>query len=116
MPVKYTDNVPKLKDDIRTRTALFLRFFLDEVQKNADPMTPYDQGFLRRSPLKSVVGMQGTIQWVKEYAAAQEVGTTRGFAITNYTTPGTGAHYAEKAVQKAKETAPAVMARAGLVR
>lgn len=37
------------------------------------------------------------------YAASQEAGTTRGYPIRNYSTPGTGAHWFRDAVNTIKE-------------
>lgn len=119
MSVKITDNTPKIDLDTKTKINIFLRFFMDEVEKRSDPLTPKREGPLRQSTLKTVTGNQfmsrGTIKWVKEYAAAQEVGTTRGYPIRNYTTPGTGKNYALRGVQKATLDVGSIMRKAGLI-
>jgi hypothetical protein len=115
MSVKYTDNTALVAIDLERNSNLFLRFLLDDIDRIAEPNTPMKEGRLRQGTLKSVLGLRGTIKWVKEYAAAQEVGTTRGFPIRNYTTPGTGAHYAENAVKKAVANSEAIMRQARLI-
>lgn len=119
MSVKITDNTPKIQLTQQQQVGLFCRFILDEVEKHSDPITPKKEGQLRRSTLKSVSGNQymrrGTIKWDKEYAAAQEVGTTRGYPIKNYTTPGTGKNYALRGAQRAVQNAHGVMRKAGLL-
>ncbi len=120
MSVKVTSNVPRIKLDVGTESSLFVRFMLDEVERYSDPVTPKKEGALRQGTLKTVSGNQhirrGTISWIKEYAAAQEVGTTRGHQITKYTTPGTGKHYALRGVQRAVVNSSKVMRKAGLVK
>lgn len=119
MSVKITDNVPKLLFETNVKTDLFLRFLLDEVEKYSDPLTPKKEGPLRQSTLKTTAGSnqfirRGQIEWRKEYAAAQEAGTTRGFPIRNYTTPGTGKDYALRGVIKAVAASEMLMKKVGL--
>ena len=118
MSVKITDNSPQIILSMNQKVGLFCRFILDEVEKHSDPITPKKEGKLRQSTVKTVSGNQfvrrGTIVWNKEYAAAQEVGTTRGFPIVNHTTPGTGPNYALRGAQKAVINAGAVFKKAGL--
>lgn len=119
MSVKITDHTPMIGFDTKTRINIFLRMFMDEVEKHSDPITPKREGPLRQSTLKTVSGNQyiqrGTIKWLKEYAAAQEVGTTRGFQIRNYTTPGTGKNYALRGTQKAMMNVGFVLRKAGFI-
>jgi hypothetical protein len=116
--VKVTSNISKIELDVGTKSNLFVRFLLDEVEKISDPITPKKEGPLRQGTLKLVSGNQyirrGTIIWLKEYAAAQEVGTTRGHPIKRYTTPGTGKAYALRGAQGAVLTAGTIMRKAGL--
>lgn len=119
MSVRITDNTPKIDFDTKTSINVFLRMFMDSVEKASDPMTPKREGPLRQSTLKVVTGNQfvqrGTMTWLKEYAAAQEAGTTRGHEIKNYTTPGTGKNYALRGVQKASLNVAFVLKQAGLL-
>lgn len=119
MSVKVTDNTPKVRLDMNTKVDLFLRFFMDSVDAIAEPRTPKKEGELRRGTLKTVGGgmmnRSGQMVWLKEYAAAQEVGTTRGHVIRNYTTPGTGPHFALNAVTKAILGQNVVLRKVGLM-
>lgn len=94
MSVKITDNTKNVERNITTRSNVFLRMFADDVERVSEPRTPKRLGFLRRSTIKQVLGLHGSIVWNKKYAAKQE--TTQ---FKNYTTPGTGPHYAEDAVR-----------------
>lgn len=98
MSVKIQDNTPKLKIDVQRGINLTLRYALDEVDKLAFPKTPKDRGELRKNIRKTVSASRGTIQWASNYAAFQERGYSSG-PIRRYTTPGTGAHFAENAVK-----------------
>lgn len=115
MSVRITDNSAKIKLDTSQSVSLFLRYLLDDVDRFANPVTPKDQGRLRESPLKTVSGERGTIVWNKEYAAAQEAGTTRGYPMRHYTTPGTGPGYAEHGAQEAVKNAGSTMLKARLI-
>ncbi len=115
MPVRRKDNTALLLTKQRQSSSLFLRFFLDDIERYSEPITPKKDGYLRRSTIKSVLGLTGTIMWDKEYAAAQEAGQTRGRPIRFYTTPGTGPKYAKKGVQKAMIHSKDTMRKAGLI-
>jgi hypothetical protein len=115
MSVRVTDNGAKLLVEVTTGAALFLRFLMDDVDKRAFPITPKKEGRLRESPLKQVLGLHGRMEWKKVYAAPQEAGVIRGRQVRNYTTPGTGPHYAEKAVTGAVLNAEGTMRKARLV-
>ena len=119
MSVKITDNTPKVRIDNGNKIDLFLRFFMDVVDQIAEPKTPKKEGELRRGTLKTVGGgltrRSGVMVWLKEYAAAQEVGTIKGSPIRNYTTPGTGPNYARNAVTKAVLAQDTVLRKVGLI-
>lgn len=93
------DNTPRVQLEFNQRIGLFLRQMEDTVHKASRPITPKDKGNLRDDVLKKVNGKKGTIEWRKVYAAVQERGMIGGSKIRNYTTPGTGANYAEKGVK-----------------
>lgn len=115
MSVKVTNNTPQIKFDMNTKIRLFLRYMLDEIERISDPLTPKKEGHLRRDILKVVQVNTASITWTKEYAAAQEVGTTRGFTIRNYTTPGTSSQFALRGVIKAVATAETTLRKARLI-
>lgn len=110
----------QIKSEHKNKVSLAVRFTLEGIHRESTKNTPKKTGQLRADIKKSVRGNTGKIVWGKRYAAAQEVGhmtvrkqrtfkTADGNWITlkpgrynfkNYTTPGTGAHFAENAVNK----------------
>jgi hypothetical protein len=111
MAVKVTDNTVNIKMDLTQKANIFLRLFADEIVTLSEPNTPKKQGNLRRDVLKSVLGLKGTVKWQKRYAAIQEKKQFR-----NYTTPGTGPHYARNAVNSALSRVNVIARRAGLAK
>lgn len=97
MSVKVTDNTPRIIAKNSQAVNLAMRLTLDAIDKTAFPKTPKDRGELRKNIRKTVDNRKGTIAWLSRYALYQERGYSSG-PIRNYTTPGTGAHFAENAV------------------
>lgn len=95
MSVKIEDNTAHIITDTTKGANLALRFMLDDIDRAARPVTPKKAGNLRNDIVKSVLGLRGTIKWGKNYAIFQEKKKFR-----NYTTPGTGPHFAENSVVK----------------
>lgn len=87
--------------------SLGLRLLGEEVFKLADPKTPRRYGNLRRDKVLQVLGLTAILRWDKKYAAAQE-----DIQHRNYTTPGTGPHYAENAVKQALTRADRIFKQA----
>lgn len=110
MSVRYTDNTAKINSDTVKGANLALRFMLDDIDKNAFRITPKKEGNLRRDILKSVLGTRGSIVWGKRYAIYQEK-----IQYANYTTPGTGPHYAEKSVKKVVDNYKEYFKKANIV-
>lgn len=115
MSVKVTDYGGKVSLQINGNAAIFLRYFMDDVDKRAFPITPKKEGRLRESPMKQVLGLHGRMEWKKVYALPQEAGVIRGHPVRHYTTPGTGPHFAEKAVKAAVQAAETTMRKARLL-
>ena len=117
MSVKITDNTPTIRARASRSKQVFLRMLLEDVDNNAAPITPRDTGMLRNSTMKRVMGNRGTIIWNKVYARPQEAGVVgRSHApVRRYSTPGTGAHYAERAVQKTVRNGENIARRAGVI-
>lgn len=112
MPVKITDNMVNIKIDNTRGASLAIRYMLDAIDVEASPKTPKEFGVLRRSVQKRVMGLKGEIQWPQKYAQAQEAGVIRGSRVKNYSTPGTGPHYAENAVRKVTQDADSYFRKA----
>lgn len=94
---------------IKNRAGLAIRFMLDDIQRESEPFTPKRLGNLRADVVKSVQGTRGSIVWAKKYASRQEK-----VQHTNYTTAGTGPHFAENAVRKVVDNSKSYLKKAGL--
>ena len=110
MSVNVSDQTSFVKADAHAKAAIALRLMLDGIDKAAEPGTPRKLGDLRKNKLKRVLGLQGTIVWMQQYAATQE-----DKQFKNYTTPGTGPHYAENAVMEVVAQDQQYFRRAGLI-
>lgn len=110
MSVRVTDNSPAVTNLMKIRGSIFLRLMADEMVKISKELTPKDTGRLRMDITKSVLGLSGKIKWGKGYAAIQE---TKQFR--NYTTPGTGPHFAESGVKSGVEKTAVIAKRAGII-
>lgn len=88
---------------VERATMIGMRQLIEDIHRTSRPITPMLTGQLRGDVKKDVkkVGdkIRGTIEWARPYAWYQERGYTSG-PVTRYTTPGTGAHFAEKSVKK----------------
>lgn len=76
------------------------RMFVTQFKKNVIPFTPKDTGALRRSIVTQVIGKKANIAWRLPYAIDQNEGVDQktGRVYRNYTTPGTGPHFKDKAL------------------
>lgn len=114
MSVKVTNNSPTLISERDHKISLAFRLMLEGVHRNSLPGTPKQYGNLRADVVKEVSGMHGKITWSKNYAAIQEAGITHGTKMRNYTTPGTGPHFARRAVDKVVQTSDSYFRQVGL--
>lgn len=99
MSYRRTDNTLRIKSENSNKVSLALRFGIEAIHRESTEVTPKLTGQLRSDIRKSVTGKRGKITWGKKYAVYQERGYTSG-QVRRYTTPGTGAHFAEKAARK----------------
>lgn len=109
MSVDVTDDTPAFLGNVTQKFNLALRFMLDAIDTTSQAGTPKRLGDLRNNKLKQVLGLSGVIQWRQRYAAIQEDVQHR-----NYTTPGTGPHYADNAVREVVDDAGTYFRQAGL--
>lgn len=98
----HIQGVP-VSDRIRmseSRLPLALNSFLDGVIEVAEPITPKKDGPLSQSTSKEVNGRHGSVSWNRVYAGFQEFGQRKDgtHKVKKYTTPGTGARFAETGV------------------
>lgn len=108
--VNVTDNSVKVKIDTKQSASLALRYILEDIQRTSEPRTPKREGNLRRNTNISVQGLSGVIAWMANYAIYQE-----SKQYTNYTTPGTGPHFAENAVKTIVENSNSYFEKARLI-
>lgn len=112
MPTRIVNNVARLKVKLDNNAGVALRLALEDIHRIATPVTPMDTGNLRQQIQKQIESnKQGYIQWNANYALYQE-NPPRKF---NYTTPGTGPHFAEKAVKHVAENFSDYMRRAKVI-
>lgn len=109
MSVSVIDNTAHIQAEINAKAPLALRLMLDDIDLISTPGTPKKHGDLRMNKLKQVLGMHAVIQWRQIYASRLEEKQFR-----HYTTPGTGPHFAEKAVKRIVEDSAKYFRRAGL--
>jgi hypothetical protein len=109
MKVIVKDNMPKIVNDKKQKSSIFLRVLADEVVATSTPKTPQRTGQLRADVLKQVLGLTGKIIWGKRYAIFQE-----GKQYRNYTTAGTGPHFAENAVRDVVKNSESIAKKVGL--
>ncbi len=111
MSYNITDNTSIVEKDITQRASIFLRTAAEDIIRISTPKTPRKSGDLRNRVVKSVLGLSGKVAWGVNYAKFQEKKQFR-----NYTTPGTGPHFAENAVKDVVRNTVAIARKAGLVR
>lgn len=109
MSVKVTSNRLQIMSETDNKTSLAIRFMLDAIDKTAEPKTPKKHGNLRSDKVKVVQGKRGYIAWSKNYAIYQEKKQ-----FSNYTTPGTGPHFAEDSAKKVAEDSETYFRKAGI--
>lgn len=98
MSVRVTDNTNLVEFLVTNRVASTNRLLLEEAHLKSLHRTPMKTGALRTMVRKAVDGTTGHIQWNAPYAIYQEEKQ-----FTNYTTPGTGPHFAEESIQSAMD-------------
>jgi hypothetical protein len=110
MPVKITHTSKNFLAGQRQKVPLALRFILEDIERLADPKTPRETGNLRNNKIKQVLGTTAKIAWRMNYAIYQEQKQ-----FSNYTTGGTGPHFAENAVTAGVARSEEAFRRAGVI-
>lgn len=102
MPLIKNINAQVIGDSIDNRFDVALQQIGEAVIRTADPNTPKKTGRLRGSAHLTKAGArQVSVEWSEEYAPKQEAGiSSKGTPIQNYTTEGTGAHFAQNAINQ----------------
>lgn len=114
--IKKTDNTRVIEATLQNNADVAIRLMLEDIHREANPITPYRQGALRTMVSKQMVAPNhGRITWNAPYAEYQERGYTTG-PVQHYTTPGTHAHFAEESVDKVVSQADRYFRQAGVIR
>jgi len=94
----------------------FVRLF----KKNVRDLTPKKTAWLRRSIITQAIGTRAQIGWRASYAAVQEAGGRQGadgwIPFKDYTTGGTGPHFARDAFRATATQMPEVIRQLGLTK
>ena len=109
MSVKVNSKTPEVIDRVQNQASLSVRLFIEEAHKTSNDITPMKTGELRKRVLKSISGTSGEIEWKSNYASFQE----NPLKKFNYTTPGTGPHFAEKSIKRTVEKLPEIIREVG---
>lgn len=120
MAVKIENNSARIENQMSTGTGLAIRLMLEDIYKDSTPNTPMKSGDLRLKVTRTMEGdNRGVIEWSSGYAQVQEQGyrnSKKGRVyFRNYTTPGTGPHYAKNAVDLAVANLPSYLEQVGLL-
>lgn len=113
MAHRTTDNTERIISENHNKAGLAIRFMLEAIHRQSTPVTPMKTGQLRADIKKSVTGTKGKITWGKGYAYYQERGYTSG-PVRRYTTPGTGAQFAQNAVKDVVKDSRSYFRKAGI--
>lgn len=108
MAYKYTSNVRYVTSKKELGMELAIRLALEDIRRTAEPLTPRKTGVLRSSAV--VRANEGVVNWTADYAVYQE-----NKEYQNYTTPGTGAHFAERAVRQVEARFDQHLRAAGVI-
>lgn len=113
----YKDNTQPIFGTTQQKASIFLRIIAEHIVDTSRPGTPKERGNLRQDVLKTVNGLKGKIEWRKVYAEYQERGARKdgSHRVKNYSTPGTGPHFAENAVKQGAGSAVNFMKQANLI-
>ena len=110
MPARVTDHTASLEAQLLQKASIFLRLTSEAIVAASTPNTPKKTGRLRMDVVKQVLGKNAKIIWGKNYAIYQEEKQFK-----NYTTPGTGPHYARNAVRDVIKDVSTFARQAGLI-
>lgn len=98
MSVTVESNMQQASASIKQRASVGLRRAVEDVFTISRPKTPQKTGDLRNRTRKQVLGLSGLAAWDVNYAVYPERGYGSGLMV-NWTTAGTGPHFAESAVK-----------------
>lgn len=122
MAVEIEDHTLEVEASVENALALTLRLATEDIHRRANDITPLRDNGLRTSVLKTMPNKTtAVIEWRVPYAAVQEQGyrtdprTGKTVMFTNYTTPGTGPHFAENSVKATMNNFYEIAKQGGLI-
>lgn len=108
MAYRYVSNVRYVQAKTELGMEMAIRLALEDIRRTAAPMTPYKTGELRSSAV--IRQTEGVVNWIADHAEILE-----NKEFQNYTTPGTGAHFAERAVRQVEQRFDQHLRAAGVI-
>lgn len=114
--VFFQDNTANDKMLIKQAETAIPQEFVSLYKRNVVNLTPRDSGALRRSIITQAIGTRAQIGWRSAYAKIQNQPEDYGVVYKNYTTAGTGSHFAEKAFRTTTAQMPQVLRQLGLTK
>ena len=99
-------NHDRVTNDLNSRIELGNRLLIEDIYDKSIPLTPLgNTANLRMFVRRYTEDKDGIIEWTVPYASYQNRGMRYdgSHVVKNYTTPGTGAHFADMAVEQCLE-------------
>jgi hypothetical protein len=115
MSVKIVDHSARIIANMQAQSSVAVRTALEDVKRISTPKTPRaSTQQLRNNILIRVIGGRGSIKWGEQYAQYQERGKRKDGSrrVINYTTGGTGKHFAQNAIAQVSKKIPSYMKKA----
>lgn len=99
---KFEDNSKYIMALMQNRKFLFGQYMASDIKRRAISITPNKYGNLHTQIYVKGYGETTSITWRMPYAAYQERGMRADgtHVVRNYTTPGTGPHFAQQSVHE----------------
>ena len=110
MSVKVVSHTTQIIAKNEANIPVAIRFALEDMKAISEPVTPKKTGDLRDSTVISVRGKNGKIIWKKRYAIYQEEKQFK-----NYTTRGTGPHFAKDAAMQVYKNSKQYLRKARVI-
>lgn len=108
MAYRYNSKVRYVQAKTELGMQMAIRLALEDIRRTAEPLTPRRTGELRSSAI--IRQSEGVVQWTADHAEILE-----NKEFSNYTTPGTGAHFAERAVRQVEQRFDQHLRAAGVI-
>lgn len=105
---RYNSKVRYVQTKTELGMEMAIRLALEDIRRTAAPMTPRKTGELRSSAV--IRQSEGVVNWTADHA---EILEKKQFA--NYTTAGTGPHFAERAVRQVTQRFDQHLRAAGVI-